>query len=145
MIGLLQRVKQARVEVVGECVGEIGQGILLLLGIEKEDNEAKAQRLCQRVLNYRIFSDSDDKMNLNLQQIQGQLLVVSQFTLVADTRKGNRPSFSSAAAPPTSEKLYEHFIQQARSAGVYCQTGLFGADMQVELINDGPVTFSLTV
>lgn len=145
MIGLLQRVKQASVVVEGECVGKIGQGILLLLGIEKEDDENKAQRLCQRVLNYRIFSDAADRMNLNLQQIKGELLVVSQFTLVADTRKGNRPSFSSAADPQLSEKLYEYFIQQARDSGIQCQTGQFGADMQVELVNDGPVTFQLSI
>ena len=145
MIALLQRVSEARVVVAGECIGQIDKGILLLLGVEQNDDESKARRLCERVLNYRIFADEQGKMNLNLQQAGGQLLVVSQFTLVADTDKGNRPSFSRAGNPQESEVLYDYFIRQARQAGVHCQTGRFAADMQVSLTNDGPVTFQLKV
>lgn len=145
MIALIQRVKQAKVEVNSNTTGEIGQGILVLLGVEKEDDEAKAKRLCERVLNYRIFSDEQDKMNLNVRQIGGGVLVVSQFTLVADTRKGNRPSFSSGATPEQGEALYEYFVSQVNSHGIQCETGKFGADMQVSLINDGPVTFQLSI
>lgn len=145
MIGLLQRVTQAQVSVDGDIVGKIGQGTLLLLGVEKGDDQARARRLCERVLNYRMFNDEQGKMNLNLRQIGGQLLVVSQFTLVADTQKGNRPGFSRGADPNTSEDLYEYFIEQVKAAGVSCESGRFGADMQVSLTNDGPVTFQLSV
>ncbi|AWL10838.1 D-tyrosyl-tRNA(Tyr) deacylase [Saliniradius amylolyticus] len=145
MIALIQRVKHASVDVKGQTIGAIEQGLLVLLGIEKDDDEAKAKRLCERVLNYRIFSDEDDKMNLNVRQVGGQVLVVSQFTLAADTRKGNRPSFSSAGSPAMSERLYEYFVEQVRSQDVACTTGQFGADMQVSLVNDGPVTFELRV
>ncbi|MDF2177829.1 D-aminoacyl-tRNA deacylase [Aliiglaciecola sp. CAU 1673] len=145
MIGLIQRVTEARVTVAGETVGQVGKGLLLLLGVEKQDNQATAKRLCEKVLNYRVFSDEQGKMNLNLQQVGGQLLVVSQFTLVADTGKGTRPSFSSAGEPGQSRLLYEYFVQQVKAQGVDCATGRFGADMQVALVNDGPVTFSLKV
>ncbi|MBC3766024.1 D-aminoacyl-tRNA deacylase [Neptunicella marina] len=145
MIGLIQRVKSASVTVDGKQTGAIDQGLLVLLGVEQDDDEAKARRLCERILNYRIFSDTKGKMNLNLQQIGGQLLVVSQFTLVADTRKGNRPGFSNAGSPHMSKELYLYFIKQAEAAGIEVQSGVFGADMQVSLINDGPVTFNLTV
>ncbi|MDN4501864.1 D-aminoacyl-tRNA deacylase [Alteromonadaceae bacterium BrNp21-10] len=145
MKALLQRVKRAKVWVDDQCVGEINQGILVFLGVEKGDDEAKTRRLCERVLNYRIFADADDKMNLNLRQVQGQLLVVSQFTLAADTQKGNRPSFSNAADHELSTHLYELFVGTAQQQGVVCQTGQFAADMQVELINDGPVTFQLSI
>ena len=143
MIGLVQRVKHARVEVDGNIVGEIQQGILLLLGIEKGDDENTAQKLCDKVLNYRIFADENGKMNLNVQQMQGQLLVVSQFTLVADTQKGNRPGFSRGASPEMGRKMYMHFVELVKEKGVYCQSGEFAADMQVSLVNDGPVTFHL--
>lgn len=145
MIALLQRVSSAQVDVEGKTVGKIGKGIMLLLGVEQGDDEAKAKRLCERVLNYRIFSDAQGKMNLNLSQVAGQLLVVSQFTLVADTEKGNRPSFSRAGEPQKSKLLYEYFVSQVKAAGIECQTGQFGADMQVSLVNDGPVTFQLRV
>ena len=145
MIALIQRVKQAKVEVNNAAVGEIGPGILVLLGVEKEDDEAKAKRLCERVLNYRIFSDQEGKMNLNVQQIGGSVLVVSQFTLVADTRKGNRPSFSRGASPEQGKALYEYFVQQVEAMKVPCETGQYAADMQVHLINDGPVTFQLSI
>lgn len=145
MIALIQRVKQAKVEVNNVIVGEIGQGILVLLGVEKEDDQAKAKRLCERVLNYRIFSDAEDKMNLNVRQVNGGVLVVSQFTLVADTRKGNRPSFSSGADPVLGEELYEYFVEQVETQYGSCATGKYGADMQVQLVNDGPVTFQLRI
>lgn len=145
MIGLLQRVTQAQVSVDGDTVGKIGPGILLLLGVEKGDDQAKAGRLCERVLNYRMFNDEQGKMNLSLRQIGGELMVVSQFTLVADTQKGNRPGFSRGGDPQFSEHLYEYFIEQAKAAGVKCESGRFGADMQVSLTNDGPVTFQLNV
>ena len=145
MIGLIQRVKHAQVEVGGEIVGKIDQGILLLLGVERDDDEAKTKRLAQRVLNYRIFANEDGKMNLNVQQAGGQLLVVSQFTLVADTQKGNRPGFSRGATPEHGERMYQYFVEQCREIGIKTETGQFGADMQVSLTNDGPVTFSLSV
>ena len=143
MKGLIQRVTQASVKVAGESVGEIGGGILLLLGVEREDNEAKAEKLLHKVLNYRIFSDDLGKMNLSLKDIQGELLVVSQFTLVADTAKGMRPGFSRGASPSEGERLYQYFIAKARESGLNIETGRFGANMQVSLTNDGPVTFWL--
>lgn len=145
MIGLIQRVKHASVSVDNLPIAQIQQGILLLLGVHKEDDEAKAQRLLHKVVNYRIFADPRGKMNLNLQQVGAELLVVSQFTLVADTTKGNRPGFSAGASPDRGEYLYEYFVKTAQQSGINCQTGCFGADMQVTLTNDGPVTFSLEV
>lgn len=145
MQGLIQRVSEAKVVVEGEVVGEIGQGILLLLGVEKGDDEQKADKLLHKVSGYRIFSDAEGKMNLSLKDIGGDLLVVSQFTLAADTKKGMRPSFSSAAVPAIGEALYEYFVQQARASLAKVQTGQFGADMKVHLVNDGPVTFRLEV
>jgi len=143
MKALIQRVSRARVEVGGETTGEIGAGILLLLGVEKDDDEASADKLLNKVLGYRIFADTDDRMNLNLQQAEGGLLVVSQFTLVADTRKGLRPSFSSGASPEQGERLYDYFVARARELHHQVATGRFGANMQVSLTNDGPVTFLL--
>lgn len=145
MIGIIQRVNQAKVSVDNLQIAQIQQGILLLLGVHREDDEAKANKLLHKVVNYRIFSDQAGKMNRNLQQVGGELLVVSQFTLVADTSKGNRPGFSAGASPERGKYLYEYFVQAAQSAGINCQTGRFGADMQVTLTNDGPVTFSLEV
>jgi D-tyrosyl-tRNA(Tyr) deacylase len=145
MIALIQRVKQAKVQVSEYTIGEIGQGILVFLGVEKSDDKAKAQKLSQKVMNYRIFSDQQGKMNLNVQQVQGELLIVSQFTLVADTQSGNRPSFSCAAPAQLSEELYRYFIECCQTNGMPCQTGEFGADMMVSLLNDGPVTFQLQV
>lgn len=143
MKALIQRVTQASVTVDGDVVGEIGTGLLLLLGVEKDDNEARADRLLQKVLAYRVFNDDAGKMNLSLRDIQGGLLAVSQFTLVADTRKGLRPGFSSGATPADGERLYDHFVQQARQQWPTVATGRFGADMKVALVNDGPVTFLL--
>ncbi|SIQ73643.1 D-aminoacyl-tRNA deacylase [Marinobacterium stanieri] len=145
MKGLIQRVRHASVTVDGEITGAIDNGILLLLGVEKEDDEASADKLLKKVLNYRIFADADDKMNLSLTDTGGGLLVVSQFTLVADTRKGLRPSFSSGASPAEGERLYNYFVEQAQSQHNPVATGRFGADMKVELLNDGPVTFLLEV
>jgi D-tyrosyl-tRNA(Tyr) deacylase len=145
MIALIQRVKHAQVEVDQKVVGKIGSGILVLLGIEKGDCRQKAEKLSRKVLNYRIFCDDVGKMNLNVQQVSGELLVVSQFTLVADTNSGNRPSFSAAAQPDVSKALYEYFINCCSEQGITCETGQFAADMQVSLLNDGPVTFQLQV
>lgn len=145
MIALIQRVKEAKVVVNDVTVGQINSGILVLLGVEREDDEGKAKRLVDKVINYRIFEDDAGKMNLNVQQAGGELLVVSQFTLVADTRKGSRPSFSKGASPEQGERLYQYFVEQCQISGLNTETGRFGADMQVSLLNDGPVTFSLQV
>lgn len=145
MIGLIQRVTSARVDVAGETVGAIDQGILVLLGVERDDTEDKAKQLAKRIASYRIFADADDKMNLDVRDIQGSVLVVSQFTLAADTRKGRRPSFSSAAVPALANELYQVFCQALANEGVPVATGEFAADMQVHLVNDGPVTFTLQV
>ena len=145
MIALIQRVKWAKVEVEGNIVGQIPQGgLLVLLGVEQGDDRAKADKLLAKVLGYRIFADEQGKMNLNVQQAGGGLLVVSQFTLAADTQKGLRPSFSKGAAPDEAEALYEYFHQQAEKQ-IVTETGQFAADMQVSLQNDGPVTFWLQV
>lgn len=143
MLGLIQRVKRASVEVDGKIVGTVDQGMLLLLGVEKTDTEAVADKLLDKVLAYRIFADQDSKMNCNVQQVDGGVLVVSQFTLAADTRKGLRPSFSSAAPPAQAEQLYDYFVARLRERHPRIATGIFAADMQVSLINDGPVTFML--
>lgn len=143
MKALIQRVSQASVTVDGEVIGRIGAGILLLLGVEKSDDAVAVDKLLQRVLSYRIFPDTAGKMNLSLRDTGGGLLVVSQFTLVADTSKGLRPSFSSGASPQEGERLYDLFVQQARAVWSDVATGKFGADMQVALVNDGPVTFWL--
>lgn len=144
MIALIQRVKQASVCVDNQIIGQIDQGLLVLLGVEQDDNEQKAIRLSEKVLGYRIFSDINDKMNLNVQQINGKLLVVSQFTLAADTQKGMRPSFTKGAPPDKANELYLFFVRQCQQQ-IETQTGQFAADMQVSLINDGPVTFWLQV
>jgi D-tyrosyl-tRNA(Tyr) deacylase len=141
--GLIQRVSSASVSIDQQVQGHIGQGILLLLGIQKEDNQQTADRLLQKVLNYRIFSDRQGKMNLSLSDIGGGLLIISQFTLAADTQKGLRPSFSSAAPPQQAQALYEYFLVRAHSQHGTVSSGIFGADMQVSLCNDGPVTFNL--
>lgn len=145
MIALLQRVLNASVTVGGETVGAIGPGLLLLLGVERHDDEQIASRLCERVLGYRMFSDTQGKMNLNVRQAGGSLLVVSQFTLAADTSKGLRPGFSQGAAPDQAERLYDYFTDCCRQSGIETQSGQFAADMQVALVNDGPVTFWLQI
>jgi D-tyrosyl-tRNA(Tyr) deacylase len=145
MIGLIQRVSEASVKVEGNITGQIGRGLLVLVGVEKLDDETTAQRLLERILGYRVFPDAQGKMNLSLFDIDGELLLVSQFTLVADTHKGTRPSFSSAAPPAQGKALFERFVQLARERHGKVATGVFGADMKVSLVNDGPVTFWLQV
>lgn len=140
---LLQRVNEARVTVDDETVGATGRGLLLFLGAEKHDDRDHAARLARRVLGYRVFPDDAGKMNRNVLDSGGELLVVPQFTLAADTRKGTRPGFSSAAPPDQGQRLYEAFVEALREGGLAPATGRFGADMRVQLINDGPVTFLL--
>jgi D-tyrosyl-tRNA(Tyr) deacylase len=143
MLALLQRVKEARVEIAGEVVGAIGLGLLVFVCAEREDTEAIGDKLLDKILKLRIFSDEAGKMNLNVVEAGGSLLIVSQFTLAADTNKGNRPSFNKAAPPDEGQRLYNYFVQQARALHPVVQTGQFGADMQVHLVNDGPVTIPL--
>ena len=145
MIGLLQRVSEASVAVDGETIGAIGQGLMVLVGVERGDSEVEADRLLERLLTYRVFADANDKMNLSLKDVQGGLLLVPQFTLAADTRKGARPSFSSAAVPEQGQRLFDYLVYQAQQHYPKVASGRFGADMQVSLINDGPVTFWLQV
>lgn len=143
MLGLIQRVQSAAVDVDGQRVGAIEQGILLLLGVEKGDSQQTADQLINKLLGYRIFADAEGKMNRNVQQVNGGILVVSQFTLCADTQKGLRPSFSSAAPPSLAQELYEYFLAHLRPRHPRVAAGIFAADMQVSLVNDGPVTFLL--
>lgn len=143
MKALIQRVSAAKVAVAGETVGAIDRGLLVLLGVEAGDTPADVQKLAEKVVRYRVFSDENGKMNLNVQQAGGSLLVVSQFTLAADTRSGLRPSFTPAAAPALAQAYYQQFCQACRSLGLQVATGRFAADMQVSLTNDGPVTFLL--
>tara|TARA_B100000929_G_scaffold59148_1_gene44613 strand:- start:1894 stop:2331 length:438 start_codon:yes stop_codon:yes gene_type:complete len=145
VIGLIQRVSEANVTVAGEIIGEIGKGMLVLLGVEKEDGDAEIEKLANKLCRYRMFSDEDGKMNLNIEQVGGEILVVSQFTLVADTQKGNRPGFSRGATPEHGEAIYKKFVHALRAKGMAVSTGEFGADMQVGLVNDGPVTFHFNV
>jgi D-tyrosyl-tRNA(Tyr) deacylase len=143
VIGLLQRVTQGRVEIDGRRVGEIGRGLVVLVGVQRNDDEAKADRLLERLLGYRVFPDQGGRMNLSLRDIGGGLLLVPQFTLAADTRKGTRAGFSSAAEPALGERLFNYLAAQARRQHKPLAFGVFGADMQVGLVNDGPVTFWL--
>ncbi|WP_448683314.1 D-aminoacyl-tRNA deacylase [Pseudomonas nicosulfuronedens] len=143
MKGLIQRVRGARVEVEGEIVGAIDHGLLALVGVEPQDDEDSVNRLLHKLLNYRVFGDDEGKMNLSLSDVGGGLLLVSQFTLAADTRKGLRPSFSSAAPPEKGAALFDLLVEQARERHPLVATGRFGANMQVHLVNDGPVTFLL--
>ena len=143
MKGLLQRVSQARVEVAGEVVGAIDQGLLVLVGVQPQDDQASADRLLHKLLNYRVFADAEGRMNCSVQDVQGGLLLVSQFTLAADTRKGLRPGFSTAAPPQQAEQLFDYLVEQSRKTWPQTATGRFGADMQVHLVNDGPVTILL--
>ncbi len=145
MIALLQRVNQASVSVAGNTIASIDRGLLVLLGVEKADDQQKADRLISRMLGYRVFEDEQGKMNLSLQDVQGQLLLVPQFTLAADTNRGMRPSFSSAAIPEEGERWFDYVAEQCRYQLGQVQLGQFGADMQVGLVNDGPVTFWLQV
>ena len=143
MMSVIQRVKNARVEVEGRITGQIEQGLLVLVCAEKGDTEAEADKLLAKMLKLRIFSDEAGKMNKSVQDVAGGLLIVSQFTLAADTKGGNRPSFTAAAAPDEGRRLYNYFVDQARAAHPVVQTGEFAADMQVHLVNDGPVTIPM--
>ena len=143
MIALLQRVSEARVDVSGECIAGIKQGILALIGVQASDDESTASHFVSRIFNYRIFPDQEDKMNLSLTDINGGLLLVPQFTLAANTRKGRRPSFTSAAPPALGESVFQAMLKIARESHGIVESGCFGANMQVQLINDGPVTFIL--
>ncbi len=145
MIALLQRVTQASVSVEGQEIGRIQKGLMVLVCAERDDTEKEAQALLTKLLTYRVFSDAAGKMNLNLEQANGALLLVPQFTLAADTRSGTRPSFTPAAPPDVAKKLFDYFVASARDAHAIVETGRFGADMQVSLTNDGPVTFWLQV
>jgi D-tyrosyl-tRNA(Tyr) deacylase len=145
MIGLLQRVTASEVSVDGKTLGQIGLGLMVLVGVERGDTEAAADRLLERLLSYRVFADADGKMNLSLVDVGGGLLLVPQFTLAADTKKGTRPGFSPAAAPAQGRHLFDYLVGRARATHPVVQAGEFGADMQVSLTNDGPVTFWLRV
>ncbi len=143
MIALLQRVTRADVVVDGETVGAVGRGLMVLVCAEKGDTDEKAVKLAAKLLKFRVFPDDAGKMNRSVKDIAGELLLVSQFTLAADTASGNRPSFSPAADPKTGRRLYELFVSEVRKSGLKTETGVFGAHMQVSLVNDGPVTFTL--
>jgi D-tyrosyl-tRNA(Tyr) deacylase len=145
MIGLLQRVRQAQVDIGADRVASIGAGLLVLIGVQHNDNDATADRLLERLLGYRVFADADGKMNLNIKQAAGELLLVPQFTLAADTRSGMRPGFSTAASPAEGQQLFTYLLDQARKQPLPVASGQFGKDMQVSLVNDGPVTFWLEV
>lgn len=145
MVGLLQRVTSAKVTVDGKTVAEIGRGLLVLVGIERTDNEAQGTRLVDRLLGFRVFPDEAGKMNRSVQDIDGGMLLVPNFTLVADTAKGTRASFTPAAAPDVGQWLFDHLVARAQERHTAVHSGIFGADMQVALVNDGPVTFWLRV
>jgi len=145
MRGLLQRVRGARVEVAGEIVGAVDQGLLVLVAVEPEDTREHADKLLHKLLNYRVFSDEQGKMNLSLKDVGGGLLLVSQFTLAPDTRSGMRPGFSTAAPPALGAELFDYLLRQAQGQHATVASGRFGADMQVHLVNDGPVTFLLQI
>ena len=145
MIALLQRVHHARVDVGDDCVGAIDKGLLVFVGVQPDDGEVQAERMAERLLNYRVFADAEGRMNRSVTDIDGELLVVSQFTLAADTGGGNRPSFTGAASAAQGRALYEQVLELARASGLAVGSGEFGADMQVHLVNDGPVTIPITL
>lgn len=145
MRAIVQRVKKSSVKVAGKTVGEIGQGLNILLGIKNDDTEAKADKLAQKILKLRIFEDQSGKINLSVSEKRASILVISQFTLYADTSKGNRPSFIAAAPPEKANKLYNYFIQKLKESNLNVATGIFGAKMEVEIINDGPVTIIIEI
>ena len=143
MKALLQRVSSSKVEVEGKVIGQISKGLLVFIGIEKQDDMMSSDKMVKKILSYRVFPDSDEKMNLSIRDINGELLIVSQFTLAADTMNGTRAGFSTAMLPTDAAKLYNYFLEKTKSMGTITESGIFGADMQVSLVNDGPVTFLL--
>ena len=145
MRALIQRVTSASVKVEGRIVGKIGKGFLVFLGIYKEDTEEKIEKLTKKIINLRIFNDENDKMNLSIKDVKGEILLISQFTLCADTRKGNRPSFITAKNPNEANEIYKKTIESIENEGIIVEKGIFGADMKVELLNDGPVTILLDI
>ena len=145
MRALIQRVTSASVKVDGEIVGKIGKGFLIFLGVYEKDTEEKIEKLTKKIVNLRIFNDENDKMNLSIKEVKGEILLISQFTLCADTRKGNRPLFVSAKNPNEANEIYERTIKSIRNEGIIVEKGIFGADMKVELLNDGPVTILLDI
>lgn len=145
MITLIQRVSEASISIQGKEIAKIGRGLLVLLGVEPHDDEELAGRLADKVMGYRVFEDENGKMNFNIRQQQGELLIVSQFTLAADTQSGLRPSFTSTAKPDLARSLYDYFVQYCQARAITTKQGIFAANMQVKLINDGPVTFWLQV
>ncbi|WPE16950.1 D-aminoacyl-tRNA deacylase [Candidatus Thioglobus autotrophicus] len=144
MKALIQRVSKAEVEVDGQITGAINQGLLVFIGIEKNDEQAHVNKMIKKILAYRVFYDADEKMNLSVKDVEGELLLVSQFTLAADTNSGTRPGFSTAKVPAEAKELYEYFLSSISQQYAQIQSGVFGADMQVSLTNDGPVTFLLS-
>ena len=145
MRALIQRVTSANVKVDEKIVGKIGNGFLIFLGVYEEDTEEKIEKLTKKIVNLRIFNDENNKMNLSIKDVKGEILLISQFTLCADTRKGNRPSFVSAKNPKDANVIYEKTIESIRNEGIIVEKGIFGADMKVELLNDGPVTILLDI
>ena len=143
MKALLQRVSSSKVEVEGRVVGQINKGLLVFIGIEKKDDIISSDKMVKKILSYRVFSDLDDKMNLSVDDINGDLLIISQFTLAADTKNGTRAGFSTAMPPTDAENLYNYFLEKTKSMATVTESGIFGADMKVSLVNDGPVTFLL--
>ena len=143
MKALLQRVSSSKVEVEGKVIGQISKGLLVFIGIEKQDNMISSDKMVKKILSYRVFPDSDEKMNLSIRDINGELLIVSQFTLAAVTKNGTRAGFSTAMAPTEAENLYNYFLEKTKSISIITESGIFGADMKVSLVNDGPVTFLL--
>ena len=145
MKALIQRVSSSQVNVSGKKVGSIEKGLLVFLGLEKQDTRPMAEKMINKIISYRVFPDQNQKMNLSLQDINGEILVISQFTLAADTKNGTRAGFSTAMLPADAESLYDYFVEITKSSSLKVETGIFGADMKVSLINDGPVTFLLEV
>ena len=145
MKALIQRVASSQVDVGGKTVGKIDKGLLVFLGLEKKDNELIADKMMGKIISYRVFPDENQKMNLSLKDIKGEILIISQFTLAADTKNGTRAGFSTALPPIEAESLYDYFIEKIKESNLKIQTGIFGADMKVSLLNDGPVTFMLEV
>jgi len=143
MKALIQRVSSSQVKVAGKLVGSIENGLLVFLGLEKQDTRLIADKMCNKIITYRVFPDENQKMNLSLKDVRGELLIISQFTLAADTKNGTRAGFSTAMSPSEAESLYDYFVDTAKSSNLKVQTGVFGADMKVSLVNDGPVTFLL--